>query len=143
MQLDESLPAMCGDAGLLRRVLANLLDYAEKYSDDGTPITLRATARSGALGVDIQDRGIGVDARDLPRLFTPFFRTDRSRARGTGGVGLGLALSGRIVEAHGGRIAVESVPGAGTTFHLEIPLEVTGRMPGAQARYTLPRKGAP
>jgi two-component system OmpR family sensor kinase len=125
LKIEEPLPAMRGDAGLLRRVLENLLDNAEKYSDASTPITLRAAARSGALGVDVEDRGIGVEPGDLPRLFTPFFRTDRSRARGTGGVGLGLALSRRIVEAHGGRIAVDSVPGAGTTFHLEIPLEVT------------------
>jgi signal transduction histidine kinase len=134
LKIEEPLPAMRGDAGLLRRVLENLLDNAEKYSDDGTPITLRVVARSGALSVDVQDRGIGVEARDLPRLFTPFFRTDRSRARGTGGVGLGLTLSRRIVEAHGGKIAVESAPGAGTTFHLEIPLEVTGRKPEAAPR---------
>jgi signal transduction histidine kinase len=129
LEIEEPLPSMRGDAGLLRRVLANLLDNAEKYSDASTPITVRAASRSGALGVDIQDRGIGVEARDLPRLFTPFFRTDRSRARGTGGVGLGLTLSRRIVEAHGGRIAVESAPGAGTTFRLEIPLEAAGRTP--------------
>jgi signal transduction histidine kinase len=129
LEIEEPLPSMRRDAGLLRRVLANLLDNAEKYSDASTPITVRAASRSGALGVDIQDRGIGVEARDLPRLFTPFFRTDRSRARGTGGVGLGLTLSRRIVEAHGGRIAVESAPGAGTTFRLEIPLEAAGRTP--------------
>jgi signal transduction histidine kinase len=122
LQIDGPLPAVRGDASLLRRVLENLLDNADKYSDAGAPITLRAAARSGALGIDVEDRGIGVESRDLSRLFTPFFRTDRSRARGSGGVGLGLTLSRRIVEAHGGRIAVDSVPGAGTTFHLEIPL---------------------
>lgn len=124
LQIDGPLPAVRGDASLLRRVLENLLDNADKYSDAGAPITLRAAARSGALGIDVEDRGIGVESPDLSRLFTPFFRTDRSRARGSGGVGLGLTLSRRIVEAHGGRIAVDSVPGAGTTFHLEIPLEV-------------------
>ena len=57
----------------------------------------------------------------MPRLFTPFFRTDRSRARKTGGVGLGLALARRIVEAHKGRIEVESSPGDGTTVRLRVP----------------------
>ena len=123
VSFDEPLPEIRGDVGLLRRTLENLLDNAGKYSDAGTAITLRAAARSGALGVDIQDRGIGVDDGDLPRLFTPFFRTDRSRARGARGVGLGLTLSRRIIEAHGGRIAVQSAPGEGTTVHFEIPTD--------------------
>ena len=59
---------------------------------------------------DIRDHGIGVEPADVPLLFTPFFRTDRSRARSTGGVGLGLALAKRIVEKHGGRIALASAP---------------------------------
>jgi len=73
--------------------------------------------------VSVRDQGMGVDPRDLPRLFTPFFRTDRSRARGTGGVGLGLALAKRIVEAHGGTITVESHPGLGTTVRFSVPAE--------------------
>jgi signal transduction histidine kinase len=71
--------------------------------------------------IEVRDRGIGIDAADLPRLFTPFFRTDRSRARGTGGVGLGLALARRIAEAHGGSISAESVPGEGTTIRVVVP----------------------
>jgi signal transduction histidine kinase len=70
----------------------------------------------------VRDRGIGIDPGDLPRLFTPFFRTDRSRARGTGGVGLGLALAKRIAEAHGGAIEVSSAPGEGTTVRVRLPV---------------------
>jgi len=115
------LPALDGDPALLRRVLENLLDNAHKYSEPGTPVALSARAEGGALVVEVRDRGIGIDAADLPRLFTPFFRTDRSRARGTGGVGLGLALARRIVEAHGGHIAAESVPGQGTVVRFSVP----------------------
>ena len=123
LELDAAgpLPGLEADPALLRRVLENLLDNAHKYSDPGEPIELAARAEGGSLVVEVRDRGIGIDAADLPRLFTPFFRTDRSRARGTGGVGLGLALARRIVEAHGGRIAAESAPGKGTAVRFSVP----------------------
>ncbi|HEY6106970.1 MAG TPA: HAMP domain-containing sensor histidine kinase, partial [Anaeromyxobacteraceae bacterium] len=92
LEADGDLPAPDADAALLRRLLGNLLDNAAKYSDAAEPVTLAARAADGALVLEVRDRGIGVEPADLPRLFTPFFRTDRSRARGTGGVGLGLAL---------------------------------------------------
>jgi signal transduction histidine kinase len=117
----EPLARVGGDAALLRRLLANLLDNAAKYSEPPTPVTLSVAARDGRVVVEVRDRGIGVDPADLPRLFTPFFRTDRSRARGTGGTGLGLALAKRIAEAHGGSISAESAPGAGTTFRVTLP----------------------
>lgn len=121
LAIEEPLPALDGDPALLRRVLENLLDNAHKYSEPGAPVALSARADGGAILVEVRDRGIGIDAADLPRLFTPFFRTDRSRARGTGGVGLGLALARRIVEAHGGRIGAESVPGKGTLVRFTVP----------------------
>jgi two-component system, OmpR family, sensor kinase len=116
-----TLPPLDGDAGLLRRLLGNLLDNAAKYSEPPAPVTLVARGGAAGLELEVRDRGIGVDAADLPRLFTPFFRTDRSRGRGTGGVGLGLALARRIAEAHGGAIAVEGRDGGGTTFRLTLP----------------------
>jgi signal transduction histidine kinase len=73
------------------------------------------------VSVEVRDRGIGHDAADLERIFTPFFRSDRSRARGTGGIGLGLALAKRVVEAHGGSIAAESEPGRGTAMRFTVP----------------------
>jgi signal transduction histidine kinase len=114
-------PTVAGDAALLRRLLANLLDNAAKYSEAPAPVTLALREDGGMAVVEVRDRGIGVDPADLPQLFTPFFRTDRSRARGAGGTGLGLALAKRIAEAHGGTIAAESAPGAGTAFRVRLP----------------------
>ncbi len=117
----EPLPAPAADAALLRRLLGNLLDNAAKYSDAAAPVTLSARAEGGALVLEVRDRGIGVADEDLPRLFTPFFRTDRSRARGTGGVGLGLALARRIAEAHGGQVTAARGPEAGMVFRVTLP----------------------
>jgi signal transduction histidine kinase len=119
----EGLPAVEGDAALLRRLLGNLLDNAAKYSEAPAPVTLSARAAPGGLLLEVRDQGIGIDPADLPRLFTPFFRTDRSRARGTGGVGLGLALARRIAEAHGGSIGAAAAAGGGTIFSVTLPAE--------------------
>ncbi len=122
LEVAPALPTIQADAALLRRLVENLLDNARKYSDPGVPVTLAALAGPGGLVLEVRDRGIGMDPADLPRLFTPFFRTDRSRARGTGGVGLGLNLARRIAEAHGGTIVAESRPGEGTTIRVLLPM---------------------
>lgn len=120
-ELASPLPHIHADPVLLRRVLDNLLDNARKYSDSQEPVILVAVGSQGALRVEVRDRGIGMQQSDIQKLFTPFFRTDRSRARGTGGVGLGLALARRIVEAHGGQLVVESMAGLGTVVRLSLP----------------------
>jgi len=122
VELGGPLPALTGDAALLRRLVDNLLDNAGKYSEPPAPVLLAVRAREGVVELEVRDRGIGIAAEDLPRLFTPFFRTDRSRARGSGGVGLGLALARRIAEAHGGRIAIASREGEGTTVTVVLPV---------------------
>ncbi len=121
LSVDAELPALDADPALLRRVLDNLLDNARKYSDEGQSIALTARREGGGLSVEVSDHGIGLDEEDLAQLFTPFFRSDRSRARGTGGVGLGLALAKRVVEAHGGCIAAASAPGRGTQLRFSVP----------------------
>lgn len=121
MSTDGTLPALDADPMLLRRALDNLLDNAGKYSEPGTQVRLLARSTDAGLQVEIADQGIGIDPNDLPHLFTPFFRSDRSRARTTGGVGLGLALARRIVTAHGGTLTLESQPGAGTTVRIVLP----------------------
>jgi signal transduction histidine kinase len=122
VEVAGALPQLEGDAVLLRRALENLLANAAKYSDAPAPVMLGARASASAVSLEVRDRGIGIDPADLPRLFTPFFRTDRSRARASGGTGLGLALAKRVVEAHRGTIAVESRVGEGTVVRVELPL---------------------
>jgi two-component system OmpR family sensor kinase len=116
------LPLLEADPGLLRRVLDNLLDNAAKFSDPAESIELAATAQAepALLEIRVRDHGIGIGAEDLERVFEPFFRTDRSRTRATGGVGLGLTVVRRIVLAHGGSVRVESSK-TGTCFHVSVP----------------------
>ncbi|RKG97547.1 sensor histidine kinase [Corallococcus carmarthensis] len=121
VQVDGTLPALEADPVLLRRVLDNLLDNAGKYSEAGTTVKLHARAEGDSIQVEVRDQGIGIEPEDLARVGTPFFRTDRSRARTTGGVGLGLALVRRILEAHHGRLTLESQPGQGTTARVVLP----------------------
>jgi signal transduction histidine kinase len=117
------LPPVHVDAVLFRRMLDNLLENAHKYSPDtATPIELRALPGDTGVVFEVTDHGLGIATEDLPRVFEPFFRADRSRSRGTGGVGLGLTLAKRIVEAHGGTIDVNSTVGRGTTVRVVVPV---------------------
>ncbi|HVY29042.1 MAG TPA: HAMP domain-containing sensor histidine kinase [Polyangiaceae bacterium] len=115
-------PDVEADPSLLRRVVDNLLDNAAKFSEASTPIELEATRdQDGGLKLEVRDHGIGIDPAELERIFEPFYRTDRSRARTTGGVGLGLALARRIALAHGGQITAASGPEKGSRFRLVVP----------------------
>jgi signal transduction histidine kinase len=118
---DAALPIAWIDPVLILRVLDNLLDNGRKYSEPDSTLTLTARAIGGGVTLAVGDRGIGIDTADLPRVGTAFFRTDRSRSRATGGVGLGLVLARRVIEAHGGTIAIHSKSGAGTTVTCTLP----------------------
>ncbi|MDR0518793.1 MAG: HAMP domain-containing protein [Clostridiales Family XIII bacterium] len=104
------------DRDRMRQVLANLLSNAIKYTPQNgqVRITVEDTPQSGVLV--IEDSGIGIHAEDIPLIFERFYRTDKSRNRGTGGAGIGLTIAKSIVEAHGGSIEVESKPGKGSRF---------------------------
>jgi len=117
----EGLPEVDADPALLRRVFDNLLENAHKYTDEPSePIEL--VARAGeALTVDVIDSGIGIDAEDISRVFRPFFRVGKSR--GASGLGLGLPLAKRIVEAHGGAIELVSTPNQGTRARVRLPTD--------------------
>jgi signal transduction histidine kinase len=119
----DALPVIEADPSLLRRVLDNLLDNAAKFSEANDVIELEgfATRSPAALEIRVRDHGIGIPAEDVEHVFEPFFRTDRSRSRATGGVGLGLTVVKRIVVAHGGSVRVESSKAQGTCFHVSVP----------------------
>lgn len=120
VEVPAGLPRPRADAALVRRVIDNLLENAARYSD--AAIELRVEATTDGVKLTVADRGVGLSEADLPRLFEPFFRADRSRARATGGVGLGLTLCRRIVEAHGGVIEGRPRPGGGALFHFTLPV---------------------
>jgi two-component system, OmpR family, sensor kinase len=121
VHLDEPLTSLDIDPVLMRRVLDNLIDNARKYSEPSTAIDVDVKRKEGRVALTVRDHGIGIEHKDLEHIFTPFFRTDRSRTRSTGGVGLGLVLARRVVEAHGGTIQIESEVGKGTAVRFELP----------------------
>ncbi len=106
----------------LRTVLRNLLENAVKYSlPDSRPVEVHATREGPSAVVRVTDDGTGIPEGDLPSVFQPFFRVDRSRSRKTGGYGLGLSICTRIVTAHGGTIAASNNPGRGASFTVTLP----------------------
>jgi len=111
----------------IRQALVNLLDNAVKYTPAGGTVTLSSAFSAGAQGpesltIRVTDTGVGIPAKDLPHVFDKFFRVKSEATETTSGTGLGLAITKSIIEAHGGRIRVESLEGAGTTFVVELPL---------------------
>jgi two-component system phosphate regulon sensor histidine kinase PhoR len=106
---------------LLERAVANLLSNAVKYAPRNSTVTLSARSDDGVLIIAVADQGPGIAAEHLPRLFERFYRVDRARSRDLGGTGLGLAIVKHIVIVHGGRVEVESTPGAGSTFRIMVP----------------------
>ncbi len=120
--IPTDLPTLDADPSLLRRVLDNLLDNAKKFSEEPVRLSGRGSEDGQNLLIEVEDRGIGISAEDQVRIFEPFFRSDPSRTRATGGVGLGLAVVKRIVEAHSGSIEVQSELGQGTHFVVTLPL---------------------
>ena len=117
----HDIPPVRGDRGQLKQVLTNLLDNAVKYTPEKGLVRVSASCAESRVTVSVQDTGPGIPAEDLPRIFERFYRVDKARSRELGGTGLGLAIVKHIVEAHGGSVAVESRPGAGSTFRFTLP----------------------
>lgn len=122
--LPPDLPTVEGDRERLGQVLTNLVSNAIKFSPAHTAITVRARVDGDELIIDVRDQGIGIPEEALPRLFERFYQVGNSATRTEGGSGLGLYISKKIVEAHGGRIWVESKVGQGSTFSFALPLKV-------------------
>jgi len=122
IEIAPGLPAVRGDASLLRDVLQNLLDNAIQYTPPGGQIRVTAGANSHEIVIAVSDTGIGIPLIDQERIFERFYRVDAARSREAGGTGLGLSIAKHIVDAHGGRLWVESTVGQGSRFSFSIPL---------------------
>ena len=123
------LPPMLADRQRLSQVLLNLVRNAITYTPAGGIVSI-ALRRADAdrLLVTVADTGSGIAPADLQRVFERFYRTDASRARSSGGFGLGLAIARDLVEAMGGAITVESILGEGSSFHVTLPIASDGHI---------------
>ena len=116
-----ALPEAHLDATRIAQVVANLLENAITHTPRGGQVTVAARAAAAAIEISVADTGRGIPPEDLPRVFDRFYRADPSRARATGGAGLGLTIARRLTEAHGGRIEAQSAPNRGSRFTLRLP----------------------
>jgi two-component system, OmpR family, sensor histidine kinase KdpD len=116
--LDDELPLLSSDAAQLERAIANVLDNSARFAG-GQPVALRAHAGGRRITLRVSDRGPGIPRGELERIFEPFHR---SREQPSGGSGLGLAIARGFVEANGGRLRADSLPGQGTTFVFQLPV---------------------
>jgi len=117
------LPKVLAAPARVEQVLTNLLGNALQYTPAGGRVTVRLAPADSMLRFSVQDTGLGLTSEDLTRVFQRFYRVDKSRARRSGGSGIGLTIARYLVEAHGGQIWAESPgPGQGSTFHFTLPL---------------------
>ena len=141
--LTESLPIVADSQRLMiaiRNVISNALKYSS--SSDG-PVKISVFPDDDGVRIVVADRGIGISPEAQAKVFEPFYRTDDSRSRATGGYGLGLSLTKSIVEAHGGAIQLTSVLGEGTTIMMWIPNTPLPQpvLPDIKASVRIPDKG--
>jgi two-component system, OmpR family, sensor histidine kinase MtrB len=134
----EPVFCLC-DGGRVSQVINNLISNALKYSPNGGDVTVRLRREKEQIVVAVSDQGIGIAPEELDNLFTPFYRTRATRGT-IPGIGLGLSASRRIVESHGGRLKVDSKPGAGSTFYMILPAHAQGP---AATRVQNEKAGAP
>ena len=106
----------------LEQAIINLIDNAIKYSDPDTTISVNIIAFSNEIVISVEDQGLGIDKKHLPRLFERFYRIDKARNRDVGGTGLGLAIVKHVALAHGGKVSVDSEIGKGSKFRIHLPL---------------------
>jgi PAS domain S-box-containing protein len=122
LEIEPNLPYITGDRDELARALSNLIENAVKYSPGGGPITLVARQTGDDLHLEVRDQGIGIPESDLEVIFDRYARAERASTRRIRGTGLGLSIVRQIIDAHEGRVWAESGPGAGSTFHVTLPI---------------------
>jgi signal transduction histidine kinase len=132
----DSLPEAEFDPHRMRQVLGNLIDNAIRHTKPGGNIELAARADASGVTFRVSDDGEGIAPEDLPHVFDRFYRADPARRRSDTGSGLGLSISRRLVEMHGGTITVKSAPGQGTTFTITL----SQRAPGTKEAPKEPRR---
>jgi signal transduction histidine kinase len=120
--LPQEVPPIRGDAGRLGQLFDNLISNALKFTPEGGRVDLRVFSMNGDVAIEVADNGMGISADDQTRLFQRFFRTSAATDQAIQGTGLGLSISKAIVEAHAGRIEVESEEGVGTTIRVLLPV---------------------
>ena len=120
--LPGAIPDVAADRRRLSEVLQNLLDNAMQYTPSGGSIKVSASSDGEEVTFTVSDSGIGIPKVDQPRIFERFYRVDVARSREVGGTGLGLSIAKHLVEAHGGRIWVDSEVGQGSQFHFTVPV---------------------
>ncbi|MEO0081904.1 MAG: ATP-binding protein, partial [candidate division WOR-3 bacterium] len=125
-----ALPRVRFDRTRIEQVLNNLVSNALKFSRPGTKVKVSVGQMDGLMAVSVEDRGPGIPADELVKLFRPFSRTSVRSTSGEKSTGLGLAISRKIIEAHGGRIWAESEVGKGSTFHFGLPLHALNAQSG-------------
>lgn len=135
--VDDELPLVSVDYHRISQVLRNLLDNALAHTPHGGSIAIQARPQGGFIEVSVTDTGEGIRPEDVPHVFDRFYRADRSRARATGGRGLGLTISKELIEAHGGAIGVESEPGEGSRFWFTVPVDAAEAPADGQAPHTM------
>ena len=118
----DDLPDVMIDSTRIQQVLSNLLDNAAKYSLPGTPIHISVSSDTTRVTVGVHDRGVGIPPEHAEQIFDRFYRIENAGIRSAGGIGLGLAISRGLIEAHGGRMWVDSLAGRGSTFYFSIPV---------------------
>ena len=126
LEMPSPLPHVWADEERLRQVVMNLVNNALKFTPEGGEITLSAREDGANLIVEVHDTGRGMSAEEQKRLFEPYYQSESGRERFSG-LGLGLALSKKLVELHGGQIWVKSQKGKGSTFGFSVPLEATSQ----------------
>jgi histidine kinase len=137
VQAPPQLPTVWADPDRVDQVLINILSNAYRYTPTGGQVTLRASVHEGEMLIAVQDSGVGISAEHLPYVFERFYRVDKSRARHSGGNGIGLAIARHLVYAQGGTIwATSAGEGQGTTFFFTLPL-------AEYSAVSLPRSATP
>ena len=122
ISLDAEQTIVLGDRDRLRQIVDNLLANVREHTPPETPVRVSVSTSDGTARIEVEDAGPGMAPEEAERVFERFYRADPSRARASGGVGLGLSIVAAVAEAHGGEVSARSEPGRGSTFRISLPL---------------------